>query len=87
MLQVGSVSTVYLGLTQNTIAENVWVFQGERGATERLLPENLSLCKRLLCCVSLLFSTCEYAAPESPDTGCVYATFLRGFWLQLVAAF
>lgn len=86
MPQVGSVSTVYLGVTQNTTAKNVWVFQGERGATERLLHENLSLCKRLLCCVSLLSSTCEYAALESPDTGCVYATFLRRFWLQLVAA-
>lgn len=86
MLRVGSVSTVYLGVTQNTTAKNAWVFQGERGATERLLRENLSLCKHLLCCVSLLSSTCEYAALESPDTGCVYATFLRRFWLQLVAA-
>lgn len=86
MLQVGSVSMAYLGVTQNTIAKNAWVFRGGRGATERLLCENLSLCKRLLCCVSLLSSTCEYAALESPDTGCVYATFLRRFWLQLVAA-
>lgn len=87
MLEAGSVSTVYLGGAENTIAENVWVVWGERGATERLLHENLSLRKRLLCCVSLLFCTCDYSALESLDTGCVYTAFLRHFWLHLVVAF
>lgn len=87
VLQIGSVSTVYLRGAQNTIAKNVWGIWGKRGATERLLCENLSLCKCLLHCVSLLFCTCEYAALESLDTGCVYTAFLRRFWLHLVAAF
>lgn len=72
MLQIGSVSTVYLRGAQNTIPKNVWGIWGERGATERLLCENLSLCKRLLCCVSLPFCTYEYAALESLDWMCLY---------------
>lgn len=87
MLQTGSVSTVYLGGAQNTIAKNVWVVRGERGVVERLLHENLSLCKHLLCCVSLLFCTCEYSALESLDAGCVYTAFLKRLWLHLVVAF
>lgn len=87
MLQTGSVSMVYLGGAQNTIAKHVWVVQGEEGAVGRLLCETLSLCKHLLCCVSLLFCTREYSALESLDTGCVYTAFLRCFWLHLVVAF
>lgn len=87
VLQIGSVSMVYLGGAQNTIAKNVWVVRGEQGTMEMLLCENLSLCKRLLCCVSLLFCTCEYAALESLDTGCVHTAFLRRFRLHLVVAF
>lgn len=60
---------------------------GEEGATERLFCANLSLCKHLLCCVSLLFCTCDYSALESPDSGCIYIAFLRHFWLHLVVAF
>jgi len=56
MLQAGSVSIIYPGDAQNTIAKNLWVVPGERGTTKRLLHENLSLCKRLLRCVSLLFA-------------------------------
>lgn len=76
-----------LGGAQNTVTENVWVVWGEEGATERLFCANLSLCKHLLCCVSLLFCTCDYSALESPDSGCVYIAFLRHFWLHLVVAF
>lgn len=80
---------VYLGGAQDALAENVWVVRGERerGAGERLLHENVSLRKRLLCCVSLLFCTCEYSAPESLDTGCVYTAFLRRLCSPLVVAF
>lgn len=56
MLQTGSVNTVYLVGAQNTITKNVGIVWGERGAIEKLLHENFSLCKRLLCRVSLLFA-------------------------------